>query len=45
MARGGEEMLAIVMDLHGKKPPAAIRRRKHVREALARVKAKPEEAK
>jgi len=43
LARAGETMVARVMDAHGLKPPAALRRRRHVKRALAAAKAKGRE--
>jgi hypothetical protein len=41
MARDGETMVARVMNQHGLKPPRAIRRRRHVKQAIeAAAKAK-----
>jgi hypothetical protein len=38
VAKDGEVLLATTMDRVGLRPPKPIRRRKHVREALAKVK-------
>jgi hypothetical protein len=40
LARDADVMTATVMHKHGLKPPAAIRRRRHVRKAIAAAKAK-----
>jgi hypothetical protein len=40
LARTGEALAATVMHKHGLKPPRAIRRRRHVKRALAEAKAK-----
>jgi hypothetical protein len=40
MAREAEVFLAVTMDKVGRKPPAAYRRRRHVKRALAELKAK-----
>jgi len=37
LARDGEAMVARVMDAHGLKPPVALRRRTHVKRALAKA--------
>jgi len=37
LARDGEAMVARVMDAHGLKPPVTLRRRTHVKRALAKA--------
>jgi hypothetical protein len=39
LARTGEVFAARVMNQHGLKPPKALRRRRHIRKALAAAKA------
>jgi hypothetical protein len=38
LARGGEALLVRTLDAHGLKPPVPLRRRRHVKRALAAAK-------
>jgi hypothetical protein len=45
MAKDGEALAARVMDAHGLKPLKALRRKAHVKRALAKARAAAKEAK